>query len=99
MMKNALANQQALGSRAGHGWDSVGALNDDGYYGQKGGSLNSSGNVFQINGEWGFAACWGGLADAPGHSWYPNFPEVMNVAKVALAKAPDLFPQFGMPSL
>ena len=78
--------------------DGAGAQPNDRYYGQKGGSLDTSGNVLEINGDWGFAMCWGGKATAAS-GWYPDYPDVMNVAKAALANAPDLFPQYGMPSL
>ena len=84
--------------RAGHGWDGAAALGNHKFYGQKGGSLNTSGNVLEFNGDWGFAMCWGGKPGAAA-GWYPDFPAVMDVAKAALVNAPDLFPQFGMPSL
>ena len=42
--------------------------------------------------------CWGGKATAAS-GWYPDYPDVMNVAKSALAGVADLFPQYGMPSL
>ena len=54
--------------------------------------------MLQISGDWGFAMCWGGKATAAS-GWYPDYPDVINVAKAALANAPDLFPQYGMPSL
>jgi CubicO group peptidase (beta-lactamase class C family) len=102
MMNNAVSTLQtwsgATGLRAGHGWDGAAALGNHKFYGQKGGSLNTTGNVLQFNGDWGFAMCWGGLPGAAA-GWYPNYPEVMDVAKAALAGAADLFPQFGMPSL
>lgn len=103
MMDNAVSNAQAWsgktdGARAGHGWDVAGALVDNRYYGQKGGALETSGNVLQIQGDWGFAMCWGGKATSV-PNWYPDFPEVMNIAKPVLAGAADLFPQFGMPPL
>jgi hypothetical protein len=102
MMNNAVSTLQTwsgtTGLRAGHGWDGAAALGNHKFYGQKGGSLNTTGNVLQFNGDWGFAMCWGGLPGAAA-GWYPNYPEVMDVAKAALAEAPDLFPQFGMPSL
>ena len=84
--------------RAGHGWDGAAALGNHQFYGQKGGSLNTTGNVLQFNGDWGFAMCWGGKPGAAA-GWYPNYPDVMNIARNALADAEDLFPQFGMPSL
>ena len=103
MMNNAVSTVQTwmrktTDLRAGHGWDGAGAQPNDRYYGQKGGSLDTSGNVLQISGDWGFAMCWGGKATAAS-GWYPDYPEVMNVAKSALANAQDLFPQYGMPSL
>jgi hypothetical protein len=45
----------------------------------------------------GFVALFGTRATPPG--WYPDWPDVMNVAKARLATAVDLFPLFGMPSL
>lgn len=84
--------------RSGHGWDGIRALGNHKFYGQKGGDLSTTGNVLQFDGDWGFAMCWGGKAIAAGN-WYADYPAVMDVAKAALANAPDLFPQFGMPSL
>lgn len=103
MMDNAVSNLQAWMNktndlRAGHGWDGAGTQANKHYYGQKGGSLETSGNVLQISGEWGFAMCWGGKASAAS-GWYPDYPDVMTIAKNTLANAADLFPQFGMPSL
>ncbi len=103
MMNNAVATQSAWSGkttdlRAGHGWDGAASLGNHKFYGQKGGSLSTTGNVLEFNGDWGFAMCWGGKPGAAA-GWYPDFPAVMDVAKAALAGAPDLFPQFGMPSL
>jgi CubicO group peptidase (beta-lactamase class C family) len=103
MMNNAVAtlkdwNGKTTDLRAGHGWDGAAALGNHRFYGQKGGSLNTTGNVLEFNGDWGFAMCWGGKPDAAA-GWYPDYPAVMNVAKATLAGAPDLFPQYGMPSL
>ncbi|MFL6656740.1 MAG: serine hydrolase [Massilia sp.] len=103
MMNNAIANVQAWNGkttdlRAGHGWDGAASLGNHKFYGQKGGLLNTSGNVLEFNGDWGFAMCWGGTPTAAA-GWYPDFAAVMDVAKSALAGASDLFPQFGMPSL
>jgi CubicO group peptidase (beta-lactamase class C family) len=84
--------------RSGYGFDSLSDLGGGKFYGQKGGSLSSSGNVLQFSGDWGFAMQWGGLATAA-TNWYPDYPAVMNVAKAASWGAADLFPQFGMPSL
>ena len=103
MMTNAVATQNAWNGktsdlRAGHGWDGAAALGNHRFYGQKGGSLNTTGNVLQFSGDWGFAMCWGGKPVAAA-GWYPDFPAVMDIARAVLAGAPDLFPQFGMPSL
>lgn len=103
MMDNAVNTVQTWSGntndlRAGHGWDGARAQTAHRYYGQKGGSLDTSGNVLQVNGDWGFAMCWGGKATAA-TGWYPDYPDVMNIAKSALANAADLFPQFGMTSL
>jgi CubicO group peptidase (beta-lactamase class C family) len=70
------------------------------YYGQKGGALNSSGNVLQFNGDWGFCMQWGGVATVPNNpSWYPDFPQIMSLAVANLTGAPDLFPGYRMPRL
>ena len=102
MMDNAIANRQnwqgnTLDLRAGHGWDAANTRTGGRYYAQKGGSLATSGNVLQIDGEWGFAMCWGGRATAAG-GWYPNYPAVMDVAK-AIPWSRDLFPELGMAPL
>ena len=106
-MLNAGAAMSAAGnSRAGYGFDSVNALSGGQFYAQKGGSLGSSASVLQFNGDWGFPMLWGngqpgtsGVAAPPGPSWYPDFPEVMNIATATDWGSGDLFPQFGMPSL
>lgn len=103
MMDNAVSTIQTWVNKtdkphAGHGWNDAGAQANHRYYGYKGGSLDTSSNVLQINGNWGFAMCWGGQATA-GSGWYPDYPAVMDIAKNAFANAGDLFPQFGMPSL
>ncbi len=103
MMEHAIETKEAWKGktdslRAGHGWDDAATRPGMRFYGQKGGSLETSGNVLQIDGDWGFSMCWGGKATAA-DNWYPNYPAVMNVARSALAGANDLFPLFGMPSL
>jgi CubicO group peptidase (beta-lactamase class C family) len=85
-------------NRAGYGFDYLQNFNNGQFYGQKGGSLDSSGNVLEFNGDWGFAMQWGGPATAA-TNWYPDYPAVMNIAKSATWGAADLFPNFGMPSL
>jgi len=101
MMANAVSAAATFGQRAGHGWDGAMSVGGGKYYGQKGGSLDTSGNVLQFSGDWGFAMCWAGKLIAPykGGSWYPNFEAVMDVAKATSWPAADLFPQYGMPSL
>jgi CubicO group peptidase (beta-lactamase class C family) len=97
-MLSAGAKLNAAGmGRAGYGFDYLQNFNDGRFYGQKGGSLDSSGNVLQFDGDWGFAMQWGGKAYAA-TGFYPNYPAVMNVAKSAAWGNEDLFPQFGMPS-
>ena len=84
--------------RAGYGFDFVSNLGNHSFYGQKGGSLATSGNVLEFNGDWGLIMCWAGtgVADA---TWYPDFPAVMNVARNIDWGSTDLFPLYGMPSL
>jgi CubicO group peptidase (beta-lactamase class C family) len=98
-MLSAGAALSAAGmGRAGYGLDYVYNYGNGQFYGQKGGSLDSSGNVLQFNGDWGFAMQWAGKANAA-TSWYPDYPAVMNIATGVAWSATDLFPSFGMPSL
>ncbi|MDQ3983317.1 MAG: serine hydrolase [Actinomycetota bacterium] len=99
MMDNAIACQAAFSERAGHGFDRAATRSGGRYYGQKGGSLSTSGNVFQLDGEWGVIVNWGGKPLSPkAAGWYPNFPAVMDLAESATWSV-DLFPQFGMQAL
>jgi CubicO group peptidase (beta-lactamase class C family) len=98
MLSDGAALTAAGMKRAGYGFDVLVNHGGGNFYGQKGGSLESSGNVLQLNDQWGFALCWGGKATAA-TSWYPDYPTVMNIAKNATWGSADLFPQFGMPSL
>jgi hypothetical protein len=98
MLSDGAALTAAGMGRAGYGFDALVNQGSGNFYGQKGGSLASSGNVLEFNGQWGFALCWGGKATAA-TSWYPDYPTVMNIAKNAAWGTTDLFPQFGMPSL
>jgi CubicO group peptidase (beta-lactamase class C family) len=98
MLSDGAALTAAGMGRAGYGFDALFNQGGGNFYGQKGGSLASSGNVLELNGQWGFALCWGGKATAA-TSWYPDYPTVMNIAKNAAWGSADLFPQFGMPSL
>jgi len=98
-MLTAGAGLTAAGfGRAGYGFDALATQAGGTFYGQKGGSLPTSNNVLQLNGQWGFVMFWGSPPTAAGN-WYPDYPAVMNVAMSALAGAADLFPQFGMASL
>ena len=83
------------GGRAGYGFDSVSSLGSSQYYAQKGGSLATSGNVFQFQGDWGFVMHWAGVTTAA-TGWYPNYPEVMGVAKGINWGSTDLFPKYGL---
>jgi CubicO group peptidase (beta-lactamase class C family) len=98
MLTNAVQTQSKFGSRAGYGWDGVRDNKDGTFYGQKGGSLDSDHSVVQFDGEWGFVMLWAGTASAA-TGWYPDYPDVMGIAKSASWSAADLFPQFGLPSL
>jgi len=98
MLSDGAALTAAGMGRAGYGFDALVDQGGGNFYGQKGGSLASSGNVLELNGQWGFALCWGGKATAA-TSWYPDYPTVMNIAKNVAWGTGDLFPQFGMPSL
>jgi CubicO group peptidase (beta-lactamase class C family) len=91
-LRQMLAN---AAQRHGHGLDVAKDLGNDRFYGQKGGSLSTSWNVLQMNGDYGFALCWAGVPD-PGVRWYPDFPAVMNVARRIDWGTTDLFEQFGM---
>jgi CubicO group peptidase (beta-lactamase class C family) len=94
--REAIATPDA---RAGSGLD-VAQWNSPGvYYGQKGGLITDAASVFQFDGEWGFVALFGSSAYRPYGVVYPDWPDVMKIAKSDLGTAPDLFPQFGMPSL
>jgi CubicO group peptidase (beta-lactamase class C family) len=85
--------------RAGSGLDWAAWQSPGVYYGQKGGQIADAAAVFQFDGEWGFVALFGSSANRPYGVVYPNWPDVMKIAKADLATAIDLFPQFGMPSL
>jgi CubicO group peptidase (beta-lactamase class C family) len=99
MLSNAVAAGAKFGKRAGHGLDGAADLGGGKYYGQKGGSLETSGNVLEFNGNWGFVMCWAGklIADYQGQGWYPDFDPVMSIAKSVSWGSTNLFPQYGMP--
>jgi CubicO group peptidase (beta-lactamase class C family) len=101
-MLKAGAHMTASGfNRAGYGFDSVSNLGGGQFYAQKGGLLGSSSSVLQFNGDWGFTMLWGSgePGSLPNQPWYPDFPQVMNIATKTNWGPGDLFPQFGMPSL
>jgi len=100
LFANAVACQAKFGSRAGHGFDGVSALANKRFYGQKGGSLDTSGNTLQINGDWAFACNVAGkkTITPAGKGIYPDFAEMMDIAKSVNWGTSDLFPQYGMPS-
>jgi CubicO group peptidase (beta-lactamase class C family) len=98
MLSSGAALSAAGMGRAGYGFDYLADLGGGTFYGQKGGSLASSGNVLEFNGTWGFAMSWGAKATAA-TNWYPDYPSVMNIAKSIDWGSTDLFPKFGMPSL
>jgi CubicO group peptidase (beta-lactamase class C family) len=88
-------------TRAGYGLDGAANLGGGSFYGQKGGLIINAASVFQFNGDWGFAICFGSPAGTPGVPTvvYPDYPAVMNIAKSTSWGATDLFPHFGMASL
>jgi CubicO group peptidase (beta-lactamase class C family) len=93
--------------RAGFGLDGAQWRSPGVYYGQKGGLWTDAAAVFQFDGDsgdgesedrrWGFIALFASSANRT--NVYPDWPDVMCLAKKELANAGDLFPQFGMPSL
>jgi CubicO group peptidase (beta-lactamase class C family) len=99
MLSDGAALTSAGLSRAGYGFDALAVQGGGNFYGQKGGSLPTSNNVLELNGQWGFALFWASPPTAADATWYPDYPSVMNIAKSALAGSADLFPQFGMSSL
>jgi CubicO group peptidase (beta-lactamase class C family) len=100
MLDSAIATAKTFKTRAGYGLDGAAARANGLYYGQKGGDLVTSQNVLQFNGDLGFIANWAGRLIAPTTgTWYPNFPELMNIASKVNWGTTDLFPNFGMTSL
>jgi len=99
MLDQGIANAGRYKNRSGYGLDATANRPNGTYYGQKGGDLATSQNVLQFNGEWGFVLNWASHVTDIGLRWYPNFPEVMNIATRTNWGATDLFPEFGMPSL
>jgi hypothetical protein len=99
MLSDGAALTAAGFGRAGYGFDALAAQAGGNFYGQKGGSLPTSNNVLEFNGQWGFVMFWASPPTAAEATWYPDYPSVMNIAKSALVGAADLFPQFGMSSL
>ena len=98
LAKGAALNAAGFG-RAGYGFDGLRNLGGGVFYGQKGGSLATSNDVIEFNGDWGFVMLWGSPPTAAESNWYPDYPSVMTIAKAASWGPADLFPQFGMASL
>jgi CubicO group peptidase (beta-lactamase class C family) len=99
MLDDGAALTAAGLGRAGYGFDALVAQGSGNYYGQKGGSLPTSNDVLEFNGQWGFVMLWASPPSAAESNWYPDYPSVMNIAKSTSWAAADLFPQFGMVSL
>jgi CubicO group peptidase (beta-lactamase class C family) len=99
MLNDGAALSAAGLSRAGYGFDYLAAQGGGNFYGQKGGSLSTSNDVLEFNGQWGFVMLWGSPPTKAEANWYPDYPSVMSIAKSASWGSADLFPQFGMPSL
>jgi CubicO group peptidase (beta-lactamase class C family) len=99
MLNDGAALTAAGFGRAGYGFDALMAQGGGNFYGQKGGSLATSNDVLEFNGQWGFVMFWASPPTAAEATWYPDYPSVMNIAKSTTWAATDLFPQFGMVSL
>jgi hypothetical protein len=99
MLTDGAALTAAGLGRAAYGFDALRVLGDGNFYGQKGGSLPTSNDVLEFNGQWGSVMFWASPPTAAGANWYPDYPSVMNIAKATSWAAADLFPQFGMASL
>ena len=84
--------------RPGYGLDGAVKLADGSYYGQKGGSLATSGAGIQFNGDWGFCVCWAGKStvQVDGSGWYPDFSPVMSIATAKDWGTTDLFAHYGL---
>lgn len=84
--------------RPGYGLDGAAKLSDGSYYGQKGGSLATSGAGLQFNGDWGFCVCWAGKSTVKidGQGWYPDFSPVMSIATAKHWGTTDLFAHYGL---
>jgi CubicO group peptidase (beta-lactamase class C family) len=84
--------------RPGYGLDGAAKLSDGSYYGQKGGSLATSGAGLQFNGDWGFCVCWAGKStvEIDGQGWYPDFSPVMSIATSQHWGTTDLFAHYGL---
>ena len=104
MFANAIACQQTWKGpndyRAGYGLDRCVAQTGGKYYGQKGGSLETSKSTIQFSGDWGYVVVWGGKpVSGAATKQYPDFHAVMDIARNTSWSSQDLFPQFGMASL
>lgn len=98
---------QLAGAFGGHGFDFAQVLDPvkGVYYGQKGGSLpESSQNCVRYRtDDYSMVVCWNrsDIGEGPVGDgwWYPDFPAVLGVARLANWGKSDLFPKFGMPTL
>jgi len=105
LMRAAAQRAQAHPDWAvGYGLDAI-AVNPNGsFYGQKGGYIDGTSTVLQFDGRaggWGHVMLWanGRPGVAPDETWYPDLPEVMDIAKQVDWGHNDLFPMYGMASL
>jgi CubicO group peptidase (beta-lactamase class C family) len=97
-IKSAQKHQGEDDDRPGYGLDGSAKLADGSYYGQKGGSLATSGAGLQFNGDWGFCVCWAGKSSVKidGQGWYPDFAAVMSIAAAKDWGTTDLFAHYGL---
>jgi len=97
-MLSAGAGLSAAGmGRAGYGFDYLADLGGGQFYGQKGGSLASSGNVLELNGEWGFAMQWA-ASERRDEAGIRTIRRDEHRQSRGVGGAGSV-PQFGMPSL
>jgi N-acyl-D-amino-acid deacylase len=80
MLNNGVINEMKYGGRPGYGFDDVSKLDGGGYYTQKGGSLDDAHSIFEVNGDWGLVALWGG--DPVAAPWYPYYIETLLTGEV-----------------
>jgi CubicO group peptidase (beta-lactamase class C family) len=86
------------GHRSGYGFDGISDQGNGRFYALKGGALDDAHSVIDIDGDWGSVSLFA-AADAPNAGSAAGFLNVYAPDRNSLMGAPDLFPQFGMPSL